>query len=77
MYLMHVKGFQIHFCSELLITREEMKTRIEELIITYDLHTPLGCCAWACTVHSVSQQSGASILIWKMKSNYHRGLGLL
>lgn len=68
---MYLKGFQFHFWSELLLTGEETKTRIEELAITYaayDLDThALGSCA--CTMHSVSQQSRARTLIWKLKSN--------
>lgn len=32
-YLTQVKGFQVHFWSELLIAVEETETRIEELTI--------------------------------------------
>lgn len=76
MYRTHVKGFRVHVWSELLITEEETKTRIEELIIIYDRDRPLGCCTWACTVYSVSQPRRTRVLIWKMESNHHLGLGL-
>lgn len=57
MYITQVKGFQDHFWSELLITGEETKTRLEELTILYDLRTPLGCCAWTGTVCALCEST--------------------